>query len=616
MQRLKSTIRFATLTLAITIPGFSATAQHVTASGVPPKTSNLLQAAKDDDHDVVRRLIAHHADVNASEGDGFTALHWAAYNDDVELTKILLKAGAASEPRTRLEGVTPLILAADNGDATLIDALLAGGAKPDTANDNGTTPLMQAAAAGDPSVLKELLNHGANVNAREKTYGQSALFFAAANDRDAAVRFLTEHGADTTFKTNVQKQERIRVNADGEELSILKKNPGTVKDPKAVNADDVEAASTDAPAKVGEIDKTQLAEAGKHASETKRDSTDAYGFTPADRAAQVYGSLAMGGLTALHIAARNGQIDAVSALFAAHANINARTDTDKATPLLLALINGHYDVAKFLIDHDADVTLTSTDGLSPLYAVIDVQWAPHTWYPQPVTSQEKTTYIELINDLLTHQADVNAKLNRKLWFRVFANDETWVDVTGSTSFWRAAYAGDLEAMQILAAHGADINAASKSNDTPLMVATGLGWAAYWTSNAPSSRLDAVKFCLRHGADVNTRDVKGYTAIHGAAFRGDNAMIEYLLAHGADLQVTSKTGDTVADSANGLFEHAVVHPDTVALLEKLGSKSHNNCRSNECVVPPKQDKSTVVAKTDSKPAGNEPPDATNGGKSNR
>jgi ankyrin repeat protein len=619
MKQLHLTFHFAWAVLAGTLPLFGASPHHEA-----PSTSDFLQAARDDDQELIHRFIAQHVDVNARQGDGFTALHWAAYNDDIDLTKVLLKAGAAPEARTRLEGDTPLFLAATNGDQLLIDTLLAGGAEAATSNDNGTTPLMEAAAAGKTDAILALLNHGAEINAREKTYGQNALFFAASHNRYDAVRLLTEHGADTTVKTNIQKLARITVNADGEEIPNAARDPkasGGVPDAdaaanssaprgrRATRPDSPEASSTphtsfESSSTDAGVPKDNKTNPGGTADDKiaaiKKDEPDAYGFSRAERAARVYGSLTMGGLTALHVAARDGQFDAVRALLDSHADINAQTDTDKSTPLILALINGHYDLAKYLIDHGADVTLTSTDGLSPLYAVIDVQWAPHTWYPQPVIAQEKTTYIDLIKQLIAHKEDVNAKLNRKLWFRVFANDETWVDVTGATPFWRAAYAGDLEAMKLLAANGADTNIASKSNDTPVMVAAGLGWAAYWTSNAPSSRLDAVKFCLDHGADVNTRDVKGYTAIHGAAFRGDNPMIEYLLAHGADLQVTSKAGDTVADSANGLFEHASIHPDTVALVEKLGSKSNNNCRSNECVVPPKADRPTALARTVPRP----------------
>jgi ankyrin repeat protein len=150
-------------------------------------------------------------------------------------------------------------------------------------------------------------------------------------------------------------------------------------------------------------------------------------------------------------------------------------------------------------------------------------------------------------------------------------------------------------MKLLAEHGADPNIATKSGDTSLMAAAGVGWAAYWTQNAPYSRLDAVKFCLEHGAAVGANDAKGYSALDGAAFRGDNEMINYLFAKGADVHTKTKAGDTVADLANGLFEHAAVHPETVALLERLGSINSHNCRSNECVVPTKEDKPVAVAK---------------------
>lgn len=591
MQTSKQAIRWTAALALSVVPLFAADARGA-ATVAAPKAEELLRAAREDDFERAKKLIALHVDLNAAQGDGFTALHWAAYNDDVKLAQLLLKGGAKPESRTRLAGDTPLILAAANDDAALLEALLSGGAKVDTANDNGTTPLMQAAAAGAAAPLRTLLQHGANVNAREKTYGQSALFFAAARNRSEAIRVLTERGADTTYKTSVQKLERVSLGVNGEEAGAEGKKPAAEKDgaaeaaAEAVKAKHAEGAGTE---------EKKPADAAKLTA--KKDTPDAYGFTAEDRRNRVYGSLALGGLTALHVAARDGQTDAAQSLLAGHADINARTETDKATPLLLALINGHYDTAKFLIEQGADVNLTSTDGLSALYAAIDVQWAPHTWYPQPVVAQEKITYLELVEFLLAKKANPNIALTRKLWFRVFANDETWVDVTGSTPFWRAALAGDLAAMKLLADHGAETNVKSKSNDTALMAAAGVGWAAYWTSNAPSPRIDAVKFCLEHGAEINFADVKGYTAIHGAAFRGDDALIKYLLAQGADLSAKTKMGDTVADSANGLFEHAVVHPETVAFLEGLGSKSNDNCRSNECVAPTKEDKPVTVAKSE-------------------
>jgi ankyrin repeat protein len=367
------------------------------------------------------------------------------------------------------------------------------------------------------------------------------------------------------------------------------------------NAKDADKAEQPAAAQATRTSASSAPEA-KDAEEVKPSAAkpddkvkDAYGFTAADRKKRVFGATQFGGLTALLIAARDGQINAVNAFLDAGGDVNQTSDTDHATPLILAVINGHYDLAKVLLNRGADPRLANTDGATALYAVIDVQWAPHTWYAQPIIANEHVGYVDLLSALLVHGADPNAAISKKLWFRAFANDETWFDVEGATPFLRAAVAGDLAAMKLLVGHGGNPNLATKTGDTPLMAAAGVGWAAYWTQNAPYSRLDAVKFCIEHGAALDAKDAKGYSALDGAAFRGDSEMVSYLVAKGADVRTKTKAGDTVADLANGLFEHAVVHPETVALLERLGSVNSHNCRSNECVVPTKEDKPAVVAK---------------------
>lgn len=563
--------------------------KHAPAKTVKPETSKLdaalLQAAAQDDTARVAALLKKRASADAALGDGTTSLHWAAYNDNLPLVRLLLAAGASIDPRTRLRAQTPLHMAAENGDEALIEALLKAGAAVNAVNDSGTTPLMIAATSGSTAAVSVLLEHGADINAREKAYGQTALFFAADRNRADVIRLLLSKGADPKVKTAITKLARVSVGVNGEVLNDK-------KDPSASEKKD--ASSTGS--KPAEDVK---ANGEKKAATAPDDKTkDAYGFTAADRKKRVYGTQQIGGMTALLIAARDGQKDAVAALLDAGADIDQTSDTDHATALILALINGHYDLAHFLLERGANTKLTNSDGVGPLFALIDVQWAPHTWYPQPVTTNEHVAYIDLAGELLQHGADPNAAIAKRLWFRSFANDETWFDVEGSTPFLRAALAGDLAAMQLLVEHGANPNIATKSDDTPLMAAAGIGWAAYWTSNASTSRLDAVKYCLSHGADVRAKDVKGYTALHGAAFRGDNEMVRYLIASGADIQAKTKDGDTVADVANGLFEHAIPHADTVALLEGLGSGNSHNCRSNECVVAPKEDKSVAAkVKTD-------------------
>jgi ankyrin repeat protein len=543
--------------------------------------ADLVHAAEQDDAEQVAALLKKHVSPNTASGDETTPLHWAAYNDDLALVKLLLASGATADRCTRLHALTPLHMAAESGDAAVIEALLKAGAKADAANESGTTPLMIASASGSTAAVATLLAHEADVNARENTYGQTALFFAAARDRAEVVRLLLSKGADAKVKTTVRKLERISVGVNGEVLDD-KKNPqaGAKKDATSASAKPVEHGKEEA--------------AKKPAAKPDDKVKDAYGFTVADRKKRVYGTQQIGGMTALLVAARDGQRNAVSALLDAGDDINQTSDTDHATALILALINGHYDLAQLLLERGADPKLATSDGVAPLFAVIDVQWSPHTWYPQPVIANEHITYLDIVKNLLQRGANPNATIAKRLWFRSFANDETWFDVEGSTPFLRAALASDLAAMQLLVEHGADPNLATKSNDTPLMAAAGIGWAAYWTSNAPTARLDAVKYCLDHGANVNAKDVKGYTALHGAAFRGDNETVKYLISVGADVHATAKDGDTVADFANGLFEHAIPHEETVALLEHLGSANSHNCRSNECVVPTKEDKPAVVA----------------------
>jgi ankyrin repeat protein len=290
----------------------------------------------------------------------------------------------------------------------------------------------------------------------------------------------------------------------------------------------------------------------------------------------------MGGMTALLYAAREGHIETVRALAENGANLNLAS-ADKFTPLVMAIVNGHFDVAQYLVDRGADPNIPTLSGLTALYAVVDTQWAPHAWFPQPNVDQQKVRYLDLMKSLIVHKANVNAQLGDKLWFRSFTNDYTWVDPGGATAFWRAAQSSDVDAMKLLAQAGADTKLATKSGETPLLAAAGIGWAANWSVNAPMPLVDAVKSCIDLGNDINAADSRGYTALHGAAYLGDNDMVNYLVSKGAHVEARSKAGDSVADMANGPTRFAQPHLETVALLEKLGSPNAHNCRSDQCVV---------------------------------
>ena len=572
--------------------------------------SRLSEAAMQGNKDQVRALLKDRVDIDGPQGDGSTALHWAAFHDDAEMVKMLLAAGANVKVQSREGGITPLFMACTNGDAAIIEMLLKAGADPNAANANGTTVLMTAAASGSAEAVKALIAHHAGVNARESVHGQTALMFAAALNRAAVIQVLLASGAQANLASKVTPVARVRFDQDG---NIVDDRPGAAGGggragrggrggrgaAPVAPAAPMSAAAQD---KADEAaDAAATAEAAKAANDQARAELDALAHAlqlksanyllakpkalagdVAARAPRRTGAEFMGGMTALLFAAREGHMDAVRALVEGGADLNA-VNGDKISPLVMTLMNGHYDVAQYLVDRGADPNLASVAGLTALYALIDVQWAPHAWFPQPNIEQEKTGYLDLMKSLIAHKANVNAPVSEKLWFRSFTNDYTWVDPAGATPFWRAAQSSDIAAMKLLVANGANPKIATKAGDTPLMAAAGIGWAANWSVNAPVPLVEAVKYCVEQGIDVNAVDNRGYTALHGAAYLGDNDMVNYLISKGAKIGARSKAGDTVADMANGPTRFGQPHPETVALLEKLGSANSHNCRSDMCVV---------------------------------
>jgi ankyrin repeat protein len=549
--------------------------------------SRLSEAAMRGDRSAVVSLLKQGVDIDGAQGDGSTALHWAAFNDDLETTRILIAAGANVKVTTRGGAITPLLMASTNGNAAIIDALLRAGADPNSVKANGTSALMLAAASGSSEAVKILLDRGTNVNAKESVHGQTALMFAAALNRDAAVRVLLAHGADPNLATAVRKLERVRFDQDGNVVEERPAARGAAASAKTEEAADAEASA--ALAKVANDAARADLDVLSRALSLK---TSVYLVAkPRARAGDVaarpprkVGADFMGGMTALLFAAREGHMESVKALVeGSKTDVNQISGGDKFSPLVIAITNGHLTLAKYLLDHGANPNLVTGTGLSALYATIDVQWAPKAWFPQPTTDQETVAYLELMKALLDHGANVNAQVGEKLWFRSFTNDYTWVDPAGATAFWRAAQSSDVAAMRLLVEYKADPKLAVKSGDTPLMAAAGIGWAANWSVNAPSPLIDAVKYCVELGNDVNAVDNRGYSALHGAAYLGDNDMINFLVSKGAKVDAKSKASDSPADMANGPTRFGQPHLESVALLEKLGSPNSHNCRSDQCVV---------------------------------
>ena len=322
-------------------------------------------------------------------------------------------------------------------------------------------------------------------------------------------------------------------------------------------------------------------------------------------------------------AVRQGHVAATLALIEGGADINA-TSGDLTSPLLMATLNGQWDLAKVLLDHGADPNQPSVAGATPLYSVLEREWEPRASYAHPVAHrQQETTHLEMMRVLLDAGADPNARLNRHLWYMEYTFSVlggSGIYVKGATPFWRAAYALDVEAMRLLKEYGADTKiptmkaperrrrAPDDPEDAPqddaepevdpsgllpvptngpaifpIHASSGVGYGQSFAGNAhryvPNGWMAAVKFLVEEtGADVNQRDAAGYTAVHHAAARGDDDMIRYLVEQGADVTVISRAGQTTADMANGPLQRVQPYPSTIALLEGLGSKNNNNCLS--------------------------------------
>ena len=423
--------------------------------------SPVADAAMRNDVETVRSLLKQGADANAAQGDGMTALHWAADHGNATIAQMLLHAGASAKATTRIGSFTPLHLASRAGSAPVAKLLIAAGSDVNAVTtSSGVTPLHFAAAAGNPDVVTALLEKGANANAREPEYGQTPLVFAAAMGHAQAIKVLIAKGADPNLVTR-----RIALNEasalDGaatrrrtEILNAIRPadraagyEPSSAEIQAAIRASrEVYTAAVDSATR----------QAAQGAGRAIRDTT----LDPGDRQ-QADGLVnAYGGFTPLHHAAREGNVEAARALLDGGANIDTPTGADRSTPLLLATLNGMFDVAKLLIERGAKPNLASDAGTTPLYAVLERRWANRTRFPQPIAvDYQKTGYIEVMEGLLKAGADPNVRLNRHLYYMTYqgcGNANCGLElVDGATPFWRASYATDVDAMRLLMKHGAD-----------------------------------------------------------------------------------------------------------------------------------------------------------------
>ena len=595
---------------------------------------------------------------------GYTPLHIAARSGNGAVVQALLAAGASHAVLTTT-GVTALHLAAQSGDVASVNALIAKKADVNVREATwGQTPLMFAAASDRSGAVAALLKAGATsslktntLNLTEETARQQAaarkrneMLFAALPPavRDSAMKAIAKQeaeqaalrrqfgigvepvpGADSAARRAASAPGTPAAGATGAGTTGAGTTGMAPVRPPAAKPDSGKPKIGLIAPPVNTLTAKQIEEAilaGRAMYEKKdvdktveqvvpRDTTN--GFNAGYEA--TVGS--MGGLTALHHAVRQGNIAATLALLDGGANINDVSATDSVTPLLHATINGHFDLAMQLVKRGADVKLTSIHGLSPLYAAINTFWHPRSRYPQPQAVQlQKTTHYELMSALIAAGADVNVRMKKNIWFFGYSNcgnANCGLELLDGTSpFWRATYAVDLEAMKILKKAGAIdtmpsyrppqlgrrraptqgegggwkpdawLDSASKAvpagiGTYPIHAAAGVGYGNGFAGNAhrhaPDGWMPVMKYLVEElGHDVNKRDLNGYTPLHHAASRGDNEMIEYLVSKGADPKAVGRDFRTTVDLANGPVQRLRPFPETIQLLEKMGARNNHRC----------------------------------------
>jgi ankyrin repeat protein len=516
-----SVFRFVPAVLGTLVAGQALAAPH----NAPP----LLVAAETGDRVAVSRLLDQGSTVDTRGVDGTTALHWAARADRLDIVRLLLESGADANARDRY-GVTPLYLAAENGSAAVIGALLDAGAAIDALAPIGETALMTAARTGVLDAVTLLLERGAAVDARDREFEQTALMLAVREGHPPVVALLLARGANVDARTRV-----------GPTPKFVPPCKGTGCGSEGVG-----------------INRGGLPDRGRRGS-------------------------ALGGMTPLNFAARDGRVEEAKLLLAAGADVELG-EANGMRPLLMALLNNQLAVAELLLAAGADVNADDFWGRTPLFAAVEYRNLDMNNRDEdsPTTNYvDRAPLLEMIAKLIEHGANVDARTREvppsRRWLYSLG-DVSWVDFTGQTPFLRAALSGDVATMRLLLEHGADPNLATPAGTTPLMAASGVNWVVAQTyTESPQSLLEAIELCLEHGADVNATNSMGLTALLGAANRGANDIIRLLVKNGARLDVVDKEGRSAQRWAEGVFLAAVGaerKPATIALLAELGAPPEN------------------------------------------
>lgn len=435
------------------------------------------------------------------------------------------------------DGTTALHWAVYNNDAVLVDRLLAAGANPNARNDYNSTPLAEAAVVGNPTVIGKLLKAGADVEAANAD-GQTALMVVARSSNLEAAQLLLKAGAQVNAREAWRGQTALMwaaAQSQPEMVRLLIKH----------------GADVNARSRLTHFERQVTAE-------PRMQQRPPGGFTP------------------LLYAARSGCLACARELVRGGADINT-PDPEGITPLIMADLNFSFDVAAFLVKEGAQLNVWDTWGRSPLYAVVDMNTVP-TGGRADRPSSDATSGTELVKMMLEHGANPNLQLKLVPPLRSLRDDRgpDAVLQPGTTPLARAAKGGDVEVVRLLLAHGANPALPTVQGVTPMMMAAGTGYAERDSRGRYQTEDEArqvIQLLLDAGADINARANDGSTALHGAASRGRNALVNLLMAHDADPTIKDTRGRTAADvaagvSAGGFGPAPSPHPDTAALLKKL------------------------------------------------
>jgi uncharacterized protein len=521
----------------------------------------VADAVMNGDAATLRVLLQKKSDVNGPQVDGSTALHWAVYRDDLDAADLLIRAGANVRAATR-EGVTPLAMASLYGSVPMVERLLKAGADAKERGPNGETMLMFAARNGNPGLIEILVAAGAEVNATERLRGTTALMWAVEQQHPEAVKALLAARADPGAKSGPAGLPRNYV--------ANRVNVTAVQESQQRRRRAAEAGRTYE--QQLELERRQPAPA--QAQAPPDDDTEVV-------VAGLVGS-GGGGLTALVLAAREGDIESARALVDAGADLNQVTEYGW-TPLLTAVNNRNYELASMLIDRGADVNIANKGGWTPLYLATDNRNIEGGDYPVPTPDRD---HLDIIALLLEKGANPNARVRENTLTRTIFTMQ-WFFEDGATAFARAAESSDTALMTLLLKYGADPTTPTANGDTALTLAGGIGWVEGVTyERSRQENVEAVRMLLDLGLDPNGANIEGRTALMGAALKGRNDVVRLLVERGAKLDArdrgsrdSDKVGSAAAghtwqaiDYADGLVragvQGAIAHPETSALIREL------------------------------------------------